>query len=696
MKEWRAVRVKTRLTASVLAGLCMATGMVIAITPGASAAPAASEFPATWTTTNQSLTATGTTPSGVDVTATLTPGAAPGSLLSFGSTQGGANSFGPTGSAVIAGSTLPAYLPTTSSGGLHIAISNCFIAPCGTLTYTFSKPVAAPILYLGNQGAAEVGGGFGGPRFTTFHDSPVTLLGGGTVSYDSASSHTSNSQIVNGTTIQQANPTAAVGQLADTASCDAFFACSATNVNVAAPVTSLSFSLGYAGTGVSLDEMVAILGLTPAATPPPPPAGATVVLAKDSIGGTGTFAFTGLTNLSSTTDSVTTSTAGVAATSAQTNTVTALGSAVAITETPVSGYALSGAVCADANGAADGNTAITPTVVGTTVTIPAANVLSGAAITCTFTNQFTPPPPPPVASPSISVVKTASTTPVVKAGDPINYSFLVTNTGNVALTGVTVIDTFTAPAGPAITVSCPSTTLAATTAETCTASYRASQADIDLGSIKNTATVRATSTSGPIVASASSTATVTVFRSAPNGSPSYTASKTSDPPAGTPVYPGQTVRYAISITNNGVTTQNPSLTDDMRNVLDDATYNFDATATIGTPVFTGTALTWTNALAPGQTVTLNYSIHVKPWNQEGNHRLLNLIISAGTDGNCSVADPDGRCQTSSPIYPGGPNNAVNGGLANTGSDIVPLVVIGGLAILIGCALIFIRPKRKTA
>ena len=51
-------------------------------------------------------------------------------------------------------------------------------------------------------------------------------------------------------------------------------------------------------------------------------------------------------------------------------------------------------------------------------------------------------------TPALSIVKTADPTTVTAAGDTVDYSFVVTNTGNVTVTGITVTDTFTAPAGP--------------------------------------------------------------------------------------------------------------------------------------------------------------------------------------------------------------------------------------------------------
>ena len=64
----------------------------------------------------------------------------------------------------------------------------------------------------------------------------------------------------------------------------------------------------------------------------------------------------------------------------------------------------------------------------------------------------------------------------------ISYSYEVTNTGNVTLAGpVTVTD-------DKATVTCPSGDLAPGASVTCTASYTITQADLDTGSVTNTAT----------------------------------------------------------------------------------------------------------------------------------------------------------------------------------------------------------------
>lgn len=75
---------------------------------------------------------------------------------------------------------------------------------------------------------------------------------------------------------------------------------------------------------------------------------------------------------------------------------------------------------------------------------------------------------------------------------------------------------------------------------------------------------------------------------------------------------GDTVTYSVSATNTGdtaFTAEQPAVfSDDLSGVLDDATFNNNATADLGeAPVYTEPRLVWTGALEPGQTVTLTYT-----------------------------------------------------------------------------------------
>ena len=105
-----------------------------------------------------------------------------------------------------------------------------------------------------------------------------------------------------------------------------------------------------------------------------------------------------------------------------------------------------------------------------------------------------------IQRPALSIVKTATPTTYDEVGDVISYSFLVTNSGNVTLSGP-----FTVSDDKATDESCPETTSLAPLAYiTCTASYTITQSDLDSGSVTNIA-----SASNGTVTSPTDTETVT-------------------------------------------------------------------------------------------------------------------------------------------------------------------------------------------
>ncbi|MEU9833633.1 hypothetical protein AB0D67_19110 [Streptosporangium sp. NPDC048047] len=150
----------------------------------------------------------------------------------------------------------------------------------------------------------------------------------------------------------------------------------------------------------------------------------------------------------------------------------------------------------------------------------------------------------PVQISSLSLLKTASPSSVTVAGRTITYSFLVTNTGDTTLTGVTAQDTSFSGSGPPPVITCPVTTLAPGASTTCTGTYVTTQADVDAGAIVNTATASGTPPTGPQVTSAPSTATVTI-----PSAPSIALLKTASPSSVT--IAGRTITYSYQVTNTG-------------------------------------------------------------------------------------------------------------------------------------------------
>ena len=188
-----------------------------------------------------------------------------------------------------------------------------------------------------------------------------------------------------------------------------------------------------------------------------------------------------------------------------------------------------------------------------TYTITQANMDAGQ-VGNTATAQGNPPSGAPVTDddstttplvevPSLALAKTASPTSVSAVGQVVDYSFRVTNTGNVTLTNVDIVEgAFTG--SPAIAATCPTPTLAPGAVTTCTASYAVTQLDLDLGSIENTATATGTSPPGATVTSAPDQAVVTVQENA-----ALSLVKTAVPDvvgvADTPV------TYTYTVTNTG-------------------------------------------------------------------------------------------------------------------------------------------------
>ena len=136
----------------------------------------------------------------------------------------------------------------------------------------------------------------------------------------------------------------------------------------------------------------------------------------------------------------------------------------------------------------------------TVVCPPTASLAPGESLTCTASHTVTqadldagqivnvasasngvvtsPPDTvtvPAVQKPLLSIVKSSPTTSL-SAPQTVNYSYLVTNTGNVTVTGIALVDDNVGGG-----VICPQTSLAPGASMTCTASHVFSQVELDAG-----------------------------------------------------------------------------------------------------------------------------------------------------------------------------------------------------------------------
>jgi len=141
------------------------------------------------------------------------------------------------------------------------------------------------------------------------------------------------------------------------------------------------------------------------------------------------------------------------------------------------------------------------------------------------------------AAPAWTVVKSSTDTTYAAVGDVLDYSYLVSNTGNVAINAIVIADDRTT------NEACPAATLAAGASMTCSATYTVTQADLDTGSVTNTVTMTGTPSGGtlpPAVDDLTINAT---------SAPSLSLLKTAGAPSGNTA--GSTIAYTFAVTNTG-------------------------------------------------------------------------------------------------------------------------------------------------
>ena len=236
--------------------------------------------------------------------------------------------------------------------------------------------------------------------------------------------------------------------------------------------------------------------------------------------------------------------------------------AVADTQTAPAGALSSGPTCPQSTLAAGASETCTATYTVTQADVNNGSVADSATASGTTPSGgsvVSPPSPynvPAVQTPGLSMVKSTTSSKVSKVGDVIAYSFLVTNTGNVTVTAVTVNDTQVAPAG-ALTSgpTCPQTVLVPGQAETCTGTYTVTQADLDNGTVNDSATATGTPPSGPAITTPPSAVTVPAVQT-----PDLTIVKSATPASVSKV--GDVISYRFLVTNTGnVTLTNVAVAD---------------------------------------------------------------------------------------------------------------------------------------
>ncbi len=176
---------------------------------------------------------------------------------------------------------------------------------------------------------------------------------------------------------------------------------------------------------------------------------------------------------------------------------------------------------------------------GTIVNVATATGRDPRAIPVSQSATVTTPTDHVVA---LELVKTASPTSGLAAGDRVTYTMTATNPGTVTLHDVTITD----PRLPPGALECrprPGSVLTPAASMTCTGEYRVTAVDVDTGSITNVATVAAVDPQDRVI---TRTATKTILA---GETAALTMTKTATPDRG--VVAGATIRYAITATNSG-------------------------------------------------------------------------------------------------------------------------------------------------
>ncbi|MEU2430729.1 isopeptide-forming domain-containing fimbrial protein [Streptomyces sp. NPDC007861] len=109
------------------------------------------------------------------------------------------------------------------------------------------------------------------------------------------------------------------------------------------------------------------------------------------------------------------------------------------------------------------------------------------------------------------------------------------------------------------------------------------------------------------------------------------------------VKPGDTVTYTITAKNAGASDlPEVRFTDDLSENLDDAVYDDNARASAGRVAYEEPRLTYSGALAAGESVTVTYSVTIDE-EGTGDGRLRNTVVADTARSNCEEGSEDGPC-----------------------------------------------------
>ncbi|GAB3396076.1 hypothetical protein GCM10027568_29420 [Humibacter soli] len=321
-----------------------------------------------------------------------------------------------------------------------------------------------------------------------------------------------------------------------------------------------------------------------------------------------------------------------------------------------------------------------------TYTVTQVDVDGLAGVTNTATVTGTPPSGDDVtdqdsvhldtpAKTGIQIAKTgalASTKNPPVAGDEVDYTFAVTNLGDLTLHDVTIADPMSGLSS--ITYDWPGAdgVLGAGQVVTGVAHYELKQADIDAGSVANTATTTGVPSAGDSVTD-DDTATVVL-----PAAPALVLVKTATH-KGSPVWAeGDLVTYQFELTNAGNVTETGVTISDPMPGLSAITYTWPGDAGV---------------LAPGEEVDATATYHLT--SSDVLHAKLTNAATAQSDQGVNAEDS--VTLTDPPADPpaaSSPGQGGQDGLADTGSDIQPSFLVAIVLLGVGGVLTVLYAMRR--
>ncbi|KAA2252568.1 DUF11 domain-containing protein [Solihabitans fulvus] len=330
---------------------------------------------------------------------------------------------------------------------------------------------------------------------------------------------------------------------------------------------------------------------------------------------------------------------------------------------------------------------VTSTTPGNNCPVPMPTRLDSAA------DRLDPRCSTTVLVPRLDIVKKADKADT-KPGDKVTYTVTATNSGQTVLTAATFTDDLTGVLPNAAYNADAKATIGSTTY---TAPKLTWTGDLAIGaSVTVTYSVTVKENPAGTFQLRNAVGSTTPGASCPPGSTDPKCTTTT-PIAGVAIEktsdskqagPGDLVTYKVTVRNTGQTVvKDATFTDDLTGVLDNAAYNADAKATIGSTTYTAPKLTWTGDLPVGATATVTYSVKVND-SVGGDRALRNAVLSTTPGNNCPPGSADPRCATTTPLQPS-PEPVV----AFTGAVVYP-VLLGGLALLMAGGLFVLGARRR--